>query len=263
MTYRTTFASPITVTDVSVQVVDKILLSDISFSLQTGRIYGLIGHNGSGKSTLIKLIAGEQKPSVGTVMLGEYSISQMNAKQLARHIAYLPQKLPLAPTFSVAELVMLGRYPHQTFLQRPSAIDHQVVADCIAKTHLSHKAEQIVATLSGGERARAWLSMCLAQQSQFLLLDEPLAALDVKYQVQVLRLIQNLAHEYGLGVLIIIHDLNLAAQFCDEFIALKQGKICHIGLVDHIMDERILTEIFDIDLHLMTHPITGQKMAVV
>lgn len=256
-------ATTITAQGVSVQVPDKTLLSDISFTLQTGKIYGLIGHNGSGKSTLIKLLAGEQKPSSGTVNFDGMPLYQIPAKQLARHIAYLPQKLPLAPTFSVDELVMLGRYPYQGFLQKPTDKDRQVVADCIDKVHLSAKKDQMVATLSGGERARAWLAMCLAQESRYLLLDEPLAALDVLYQVEVLKLIRSLVDNLGLGVVIIIHDLNLAAAFCDEFIALKQGKICHTGAVNDIMDADILADIFGIKLHLFKHPIHGRNMAVV
>lgn len=250
-------------TNVCVRISDKTLLHDINFTLQTGKVYGLIGHNGSGKSTLIKLLAGEQKPSTGSITLNNTPLHQMSTKTLARHIAYLPQKLPLAPTFTVEELVMLGRYPYQGFLQKPSQSDAQIVADCLNQTHLSHKKSQSVATLSGGERARAWLAMCLAQQSQYLLLDEPLAALDVLYQVEVLKLIRTLADTMNLGVVIIIHDLNLAAGFCDEFIALKHGKICHTGAVNDIMQTDVLEDIFGIKLHVVKHPIHARNMAVV
>lgn len=253
----------ITAHNISVHVAEHTLLSNISLTLQTGKIYGLIGHNGSGKSTLIKLLAGVEKPSAGVINFGDMSLSQIPPKILARHIAYLPQKLPLAPTFTVAELVMLGRYPHQGFLQKPSDKDRHLVAHCIDKVHLTDKAEQIVATLSGGERARAWLAMCLAQESKYLLLDEPLASLDVKYQIEMLKLISELVREMNLGVVIIIHDLNLATGFCDEFITLKDGKLCHTGTVSDIMQTHVLEEIFGIKLHVFGHPIDGRAMAVV
>lgn len=242
---------------------NKTLISDISVQIQTGKIYGLIGHNGSGKSTLIKALAGETKPSDGQVMVDGKSLLSMSANELAKILAYLPQKLPDATHFSVKELVMLGRYPHQAWLAKPSKADEQIVLQSMQLTGVAQFAEQMVATMSGGERARAWLAMCLAQQTRYLLLDEPLAALDVMYQVEVLRLLRELVAKTGLTVVIILHDINLAAQFCDELIALKQGKICHQGAVSELMTPSILQDIFGISFSLLTHPVTGQQVAVV
>lgn len=242
---------------------NKTLISDISVQIQTGKIYGLIGHNGSGKSTLIKALAGETKPSDGQVTIDDKSLSLMSANELAKLLAYLPQKLPDATHFSVKELVMLGRYPHQAWLAKPSKADEQIVLQSMQLTGVAQFAEQMVATMSGGERARAWLAMCLAQQTRYLLLDEPLAALDVMYQVEVLRLLRELVTKTGLTVVIILHDINLAAQFCDELIALKQGKICHQGVVGELMTPSILQDIFGISFSLLTHPVTGQQVAVV
>lgn len=242
---------------------NKTLISDISVQIQTGKIYGLIGHNGSGKSTLIKALAGETKPSDGQVTIDDKSLSSMSANELAKILAYLPQKLPDATHFSVKELVMLGRYPHQAWLAKPSKADEQIVLQSMQLTGVAQFAEQMVATMSGGERARAWLAMCLAQQTRYLLLDEPLAALDVMYQVEVLRLLRELVAKTGLTVVIILHDINLAAQFCDELIALKQGKIGHQGAVSELMTPSILQDIFGISFSLLTHPVTGQQVAVV
>lgn len=242
---------------------NKTLISGISAKIQTGKIYGLIGHNGSGKSTLIKALAGESKPSEGVVSIDGVSLSSMSAGQLAKSLAYLPQKLPDATHFSVQELVMLGRYPHQSWLARPSDEDWQIVKNAMQMTGVAQFAKQMVSTMSGGERARVWLAMCLAQQTKYLLLDEPLAALDVKYQIEVLRLLRKLVDENGLAVVIILHDINLAAQFCDELIALKQGEICRQGAVDDLMNQADLQAIFGISFELLTHPISGQKVAVV
>lgn len=244
----------------------KTLLHNISTKLEKGKIYALIGHNGSGKSTLIKALAGETTPTNGKIVLGEIgnkSIFDLSPKVLAQHIAYLPQKLPDASSFTVAELVILGRYPHQKWLQKPTPQDHAIVRDAMAMTQVTQYAEQSVATLSGGERARSWLAMCIGQDTPYLLLDEPLAPLDIVYQVEILRLIRELATQKNKAIVIIIHDINLASQFCDEFIALKKGELCHVGDVASTMQPHVLEQIFGINLHLLNHPVNGKKVAVV
>lgn len=253
----------LTIHSAGLTIQDKTLLDDISLSFDKGRLYGLIGHNGSGKSTLIKMLAGELKPSHGKLTYNDTSIDKIPTKQLARQLAYLPQNLPDANAFTVEELVLLGRYPWQKWLQKASDEDYEIAKKAMQQTQIITKANQTVSTLSGGERARAWLAMCLAQQTDYLLLDEPLASLDIVYQVEVLQLIKRLTHEENLGVIIILHDINLAAQFCDEIIALKKGRICHQGSVDETLTPEVLKDIFGIDLHVLNHPVEGYKIAVV
>lgn len=241
----------------------KTLIKNINLNFERGKLYGLIGHNGSGKSTLIKALAGENTPTQGQILIDNKPLASLSARKLARQLAYLPQKLPDATYFTVSELVMLGRYPHQRWLQSASMTDKKIVADAIEQTGVRQFYHQTVATLSGGERARAWLAMCLAQQTDYLLLDEPLAALDIVYQLDVLKLIRKLVDEQGLGVIIILHDINLTAQFCDEVVAMKQGEVCHQGDIATTMQTSVLHDIFGIDLHLLAHPTTGQTVAVV
>ena len=187
---------------------DRVLLDAVSFSLAPGQLYGVIGHHGAGKSTLIRLLGGELLPSSGAVLLDGAAVHAFSAKARARRIASLPQKLPDAADFLVRELVMLGRFPWQGWLQRPSPEGVAHVEAAMVQTDVARFAEQPVHTLSGGERQRAWL----AQQSEVLLLDEPLAALDIVYQVEVLQLVRRLIAERGLTVVMIIHDINLAAR---------------------------------------------------
>lgn len=248
---------------VSFRVGNKVLLHDISCSLPTGRLYGLIGHNGSGKSTLIRLLGGELAPSSGAVRLEDSTVHTLSARARARHIAYLPQHLPEAADFHVRELVMLGRFPWQGWLQKPTAQDMDLVAQAMAQTAVAQFADQPVNTLSGGERQRVWLAMCLAQQSAYLLLDEPLAALDIVYQVEVLQLIRRLVDGQGLTVVIIIHDINLAARFCDELIALKGGRLYRQAPVSELMQADALHELFGVHLHLLNHPDGQHRVAVV
>lgn len=248
---------------VSFRVGNKVLLHDISCSLPAGRLYGLIGHNGSGKSTLIRLLGGELAPSSGQIRLEGNSVHALSAKARARRMAYLPQHLPEAADFHVRELVMLGRFPWQGWLQKPSAEDAEVVAQAMRQTAVEPFADQPVNTLSGGERQRVWLAMCLAQQSAYLLLDEPLAALDIVYQIEILQLIRRLVDERGLTVVLIIHDINLAAQFCDELIALKGGRLYRQAPVADLMQADVLHELFGVRLHLLDHPDGQHRVAVV
>ncbi|HHW7507104.1 ABC transporter ATP-binding protein [Mannheimia haemolytica] len=238
------------------------LLSNISLNLSKGRLYGVIGHNGSGKSTLMRLLSGDITPTSGSILVDGLPLHQLSTKEAAKHIAYLPQRLPEAADFLVQELVALGRFPYQKWLQKPTEFDVQIVEQAMESTSVTQFAKQPVNSLSGGEKQRVWLAMCLAQQTPYLLLDEPLAALDIVYQVEVMQLIRKLVNEQGLTVIIIIHDINLASQFCDEIIALKQGELCIQGSVDEIMQEQKLLEIFGLKLHLFNHPAGLHKVAV-
>lgn len=242
---------------------NTVLLQDIHCQVPTNQLTALIGHNGSGKSTLIKALAGEMLPSSGSLILDDRPLSDYGSKDLAKKLAYLPQQLPDAASFTVSELVMLGRYPHQKWLQKPTKIDRDKVSEAMQLTQVAPFADRIMATLSGGERARVWLAMCLAQDTQYLLLDEPLAALDVRYQIEVMALIRKLVDTQGLGVIMIVHDINLAAQYSDRIIALKAGQICHDDTVKNIMQPLILKDIFNVDMQLLTHPVNGQPVAVV
>ncbi|MGO2506144.1 ABC transporter ATP-binding protein [Psychrobacter alimentarius] len=238
------------------------LLENISCELNSNELIALVGHNGSGKSTLIKALAGEMSVNGGSISLDERHIADYSNKELAQQMAYLPQQLPDAAGFTVRELVMLGRYPHQKWLQKPSQVDKDKVEQAMRTTQVEAFAERTTTTLSGGERARVWLAMCLAQDTRYLLLDEPLAALDMHYQLEVIQLIRRLVDEQGLSVIIIVHDINLAAQYADRVIALKNGRICHNGTIKSTMQPDILRSIFNVDMQLLSHPITGHPVAV-
>jgi len=252
----------LTINQVAWQQGNTPILEDISCDIAQGKLYALIGQNGSGKSSLIKLMAGEILPSHGDIRVDDTPLRQLGGKALGRKIAYLPQNLPATHAFTVEELVMLGRYPWQRWLSKPVQADRDIVEHSMHQTQIQHKATQTVASLSGGERARAWLAMALAQQTRYLLLDELLAPLDIIYQVEILRLLRQLAKERELGVVLIIHDINLSAQFCDDIIALKDGKLCHLGSVQDTMTQAVLESIFGVSLRLIDHPEHDYKVAI-
>lgn len=240
--------------DVSFRLGDRTLLHPLTLTLPAGRVCGLIGHNGSGKSTLLKLLARQQTPTSGHVRFGSRPLAHWDHRTLARKIAYLPQQPPAAEGMTVRELVALGRYPWHGALGRFSSSDADKVAQALELADVTGLAERAVDSLSGGERQRAWLAMLVAQDSECLLLDEPTSALDIAHQVEVLRLVRRLGEERGLGVVIVLHDINMAARFCDDMIALKGGRVAARGTPEQLMRPETLGAIYGIPMGTVSHP---------
>ncbi|MYL23537.1 ATP-binding cassette domain-containing protein [Vreelandella massiliensis] len=245
------------------QVADTPLLHATTTTFAPGQVCGLIGHNGSGKSTLLKLLARQQNASKGEVRFAERPVSDWGQREFARQVAYLPQHLPPTEHLTGRELVAMGRYPWHGLLGRHTAKDREAVERALALTHTEAMADRLVDTLSGGERQRVWLAMLLAQGSQFLLLDEPLAALDIAHQVDVLALIQRLTHELGLGVIIVLHDINMAARYCDRLVALHGGRLLADDTPARLMRRDTLKAIYGIDMRIVDHPTSRHPVAVV
>lgn len=240
----------------------RCLLHPLDLGFEEGRVHGLIGHNGSGKSTLLKLLARQQAASQGALHLDGTPLSAWGHRAFARQVAYLPQQLPAAEALTGRELVGFGRYPWHGLLGRHGHEDEAAIDRALALTHTEAFADRQVDTLSGGERQRVWLAMLLAQQSRFLLLDEPLAALDIAHQVEVLALIRRLCRELGLGVIIVLHDINMAARYCDRLVALHGGRLLAQGTPEEMMNSETLQAIYGIPMHVMPHP-TGEHAVAI
>ncbi|GHB07744.1 ATP-binding cassette domain-containing protein [Modicisalibacter luteus] len=238
----------------SFEVGGKCLLQPTSLSFAEAQVYGLIGHNGSGKSTLLKLLAQQQPASGGEIRLDGRALSAWGNREFARQVAYLPQHLPSAENLTGRELVGFGRYPWHGLLGRMTHEDRAQIERAIALTHTEAFADRLVDTLSGGERQRVWLAMLLAQGSRYLLLDEPLAALDIAHQVEVLALVRKLCRELGLSVIIVLHDVNMAARYCDRLIALHSGRVLAQGSPSEMMCDTTLEAIYGIPMRVMPHP---------
>ncbi|UEM02326.1 ATP-binding cassette domain-containing protein [Skermanella rosea] len=239
------------------------LLHPLDLTLAGRRIHGLIGPNGSGKSTLVKLLAGQQKPTRGTVRFAGRPVGDWAGRAFARKVAYLPQFTPAADGMTVRELVALGRFPWHGALGRVTAADRAAVEEAIARTGMAGLAGRLVDTLSGGERQRAWLAMMLAQDTECLLLDEPTSALDVAHQVEVLALVRRLSLERSLGVVVVLHDVNMAARYCDEILALGGGRLVARGSPAEIMRPEMLARIYGLPMGVLPHPATGQPIGYV
>lgn len=249
--------------DASFHIDDRAILSPTSLTFSPGKVTTLLGHNGCGKSTLMKLLSRQNAPSTGEVTLSGTPASQLTALEFAHRVAYLPQHPPLTDGVTVRELVSFGRYPWKGAFGRYGEEDNRLIDQAIDKVGLNSFANRFVATLSGGERQRAWVAMLLAQQSECILLDEPTSALDVAHQYELLALIRELNESIGLTVIMVLHDVNMAAKFSDHLIALHSGKVIAQGTPESMMTPETLLKIYGMELALFPHPATGQPISYV
>ncbi len=246
--------------DAAFAVAGRVLLQPLSARFDSG-VTGLIGHNGSGKSTLLKLLARQQAATAGSVYYGGRPVGSWRTRDFAREVAYLPQHLPAAVGMTCRELIALGRYPWHGALGRFGTEDSEAVAEAIALAGVERFTERPLDELSGGERQRVWIAMLLAQRARFLLLDEPTSALDVASQIDVLALVRRLSDSRGLGVVVVLHDVNMAARFCDELVALKGGRLVARGSPAEVVAPGPLRTIYGLDMQVMRHPINGAPVA--
>ncbi|MCV3764499.1 ATP-binding cassette domain-containing protein [Rhizobium sp. TRM95796] len=247
----------------SFKISDRQLLDDVSIDFKSGSVSALIGHNGSGKSTLLKLLARQIAPTGGDILFSGETVAAFGARRFAREVAYLPQDLTAAAGMTVGELAAAGRYPWHGALDRFTALDRAKVEEALDITHTAAMRDRLVETLSGGERQRAWIAMLMAQDSRCLLLDEPTSALDIAHQLELLALIRRLSREKSLSVIIVLHDVNMAARFTDDIHALKGGRLVASGPARAIMTDDTLRMIYGVDMTVMPHPALDIPLAYV
>ncbi|WP_323118647.1 ATP-binding cassette domain-containing protein [Burkholderia alba] len=246
---------------VTFSVGERTLLHPLTLNLPRQRVCGLIGHNGSGKSTLLKLLARQQAPTRGTLRFSGRALADWDNRAFARQVAYLPQQQPAANGMTVRELVALGRYPWHGALGRFTGVDGAKVDEALQLTDLARFADRAVDSLSGGERQRAWIAMLVAQDSECLLLDEPISALDIAHQIEVLDLVRGLSQQRGLGVVVVLHDVNMAARFCDDLIALKSGRLLASGTASELIEDDMLGAIYGVPMGTVPHPRGGTPIS--
>jgi iron complex transport system ATP-binding protein len=235
-------------------VAGRALVDSLTVAFPAGQVAALVGHNGSGKSTLLKMLARQIQPTSGSLRFGDGPIEAAGAREFARKVAYLPQDLSSANDMTVRELVACGRYPWHGALGRFTETDRAKVEEALALTHMDTLADRAVGTLSGGERQRAWIGMLVAQDSTCLLLDEPTSALDLAHQIEVLSLIHKLSASKGLSVVIVLHDINMAARFSDRIYALKGGRLIAEGAPSDLLTKETLETIYGIPMDVTAHP---------
>lgn len=220
------------------------VLQDIELRVPEGRITALIGANGSGKSTLLRAMAGLLRPKSGSVKLDDKPLGAWPRKQFARRLSFLPQEMVDPPEITVSELVAYGRHPHRGLLGRATAGDAEAIARAMTATGMTSFSDRMLATLSGGERRRAWITMALAVEARILLLDEPTTFLDIGHQFEVLELVQEINRDHGITVVLSLHDLNQAVRFSDNLVVVDRGTIVDQGAPATVLTERLLSQTF-------------------
>ncbi len=238
---------------VSVSLTGVDIVRDISIKVENKQFVGIIGPNGCGKSTLLKSIYKVIKPQKGTVFLGNKDVIRSSARIVSKDMGVVGQFNDLSFDFTVQEMVMMGRTPHKQLMEADNTQDYKIVADALARVNLTEYTDRSYLTLSGGEKQRVILARAIAQEPKFLVLDEPTNHLDIKYQIQILSVVKSL----NIGALAALHDLPMAAAYCDVLYVIKDGSIIASGSPKDILSKELIRQVYEIDCELYTNPITG------
>ncbi len=238
------------------------ILQNVSLDIPEGKITILVGPNGCGKSTLLKTIARVLQPESGEVLLGDRNVHKMPTKSVALEMALLAQG-PIAPEgLTVRELVAQGRFPHQSFLRQWTTEDARAVDDAMAATDIIQFADRPVSSLSGGQRQRCWIAMSLAQDTDIILLDEPTTFLDLKVQVDVMNLLTKTARDAHKTMVVVLHELNIAATYADKLVMMRDGEIVANGDVQEVFTAENLRSVFDLDANVIVDQQSGRPVCV-
>ncbi|SDY39097.1 ABC transporter ATP-binding protein [Pseudomonas sp. NFIX28] len=240
----------------------QVIIDGLDLQLPAGKVSVLIGSNGCGKSTLLKSLARLLKPQQGSVILNGEDIQRKSTAAVARELAILPQ-MPSAPEgITVRQLVALGRYPYQNWMQQWSAQDEAMVERALLQTGVQALAERPVDALSGGQRQRVWIAMTLAQDTEIVLLDEPTTFLDLAHQIEVLDLLRELNRQENKTIVMVLHDLNLACRYADHMVAVHQRTAFAQGQPAQILTEALVKQVFDLNCRIIEDPFFGTPLCI-
>ncbi|KRC85277.1 ABC transporter [Terrabacter sp. Root85] len=242
------------------------VVEHLDLDVPAGRITVVVGPNGCGKSTLLRGLARLLRPTEGSVHLASDGahddVWSLRPKGFARHVALLPQSPPVPEGITVVDLVGRGRHPHRKLVRRWSRADDEAVTRAMRATGTIELAERPVDELSGGQRQRVWIALTLAQETDVVLLDEPTTYLDLAHQVDVLDLLRDLNRSRGTTVVMVLHDLNLAARYADHVVALRDGRLVGSGAPADLVDEEFVAQVFGLRSRVITDPVTGSPLVV-
>ncbi|OFW04484.1 MAG: hypothetical protein A3I61_11285 [Acidobacteria bacterium RIFCSPLOWO2_02_FULL_68_18] len=237
-------------------------MRDVSLSIERGSLTGLLGPNGCGKTTLLKLMAGVLRPRTGTVLFDGRAIADIPRRELARHVAVVPQETHPAFDYSVLEMVLMGRHPHLGAFRLEGPDDLAIASDALTATGTAHLAGRSYMSLSGGEKQRVIIASALAQQPDVLLLDEPTASLDLAYQLEVAALLARLRGERGVTIVLATHDLNLAASLCHTLVLVREGRVLAQGATTEVLNSGMIRQLYDVEADVRFHHRSGHLTVV-
>ncbi|EXB46816.1 MULTISPECIES: ABC transporter ATP-binding protein [Acinetobacter] len=234
------------------------VVNDLSLNIAKGQFTAFIGPNGAGKSTVLSMMSRLIEADQGQVLLDGQDLQQMKSADIAKKLAILKQSNHTELRLSIEDLVAFGRFPYSQ--GRLTEQDHQVIDRCIAYMDLDALRHRQISELSGGQRQRAYIAMILAQDTDYILLDEPLNNLDMKHSSQIMRVLKDLAENHGKSIIVVIHDINFASVYADHIIAMKEGELLYQGHPQQLMDEHILQDIFD--FHIPIQQVQQHKLGL-
>ncbi|NLT11336.1 MAG: ABC transporter ATP-binding protein [Clostridiaceae bacterium] len=240
----------------------QLLLNHIDCRLEKGRFYGIIGPNGSGKTSLIRHLLALKSVQSGSIKIQGVPIESFSKKQLARHFAYVAQKIPANYAFTVFETVAMGLYARSRFFEAPSLQMLEQVHEAMIATETYRYKDLPFSVLSGGEAQRVLLARAIAQSAEWLFLDEPVSNLDVSHQVDMMEKLSSLCRNNGKTIVCVLHDINLAARYCDSILMMKEGRLRYCGSSNELLNPEQLRDIFDISFSQLTHPRTSDVIFV-
>ncbi|HHG8193393.1 ferric enterobactin transport ATP-binding protein FepC [Streptococcus pneumoniae] len=241
---------------------EKIILENINIKIPEEKISVIIGSNGCGKSTLIKTLSRLIKPLEGEVLLDNKSINSYKEKDLAKHIAILPQSPIIPESITVADLVSRGRFPYRKPFKSLGKDDLEIINRSMVKANVEDLANNLVEELSGGQRQRVWIALALAQDTSILFLDEPTTYLDISYQIELLDLLTDLNQKYKTTICMILHDINLTARYADYLFAIKEGKLVAEGKPEDILNDKLVKDIFNLEAKIIRDPISNSPLMI-
>jgi iron complex transport system ATP-binding protein len=233
----------------------RVVIDDLAFEVATGEFFIIIGPNGSGKTTLLKLLAGLLPLKTGHIHLLSKSLTEYTAKSLARKIAYVPQNVPVEFPFTVTQVVLMGRSPHLGMLGFEGDEDLRLAHEAMTTTDVANLADRRLDQLSGGEQQRVFIARAICQQPNILLLDEPTAALDLSHQARLMDLMEQLKTEQGVTIVMVSHDLNMAAMYADQLLLISRGRIARNGPPDQVIDYDLLEQVYGCKLVVDQSPL--------
>jgi iron complex transport system ATP-binding protein len=237
-------------------------LHDVSVSIRRGSLTGLLGPNGCGKTTLLKLMAGVLRPRSGTIALNDRAFDRISRRELAQHVAIVPQETHPAFDFSVLEMTLMGRHPHLGTFELEGPGDVAIARESLAATGTMHLASRSYMTLSGGEKQRVVIAGALTQMPDVLLLDEPTASLDLAYQLEVAALLVRLNRQRDVTMVLATHDLNMAASLCDSLVLLRSGRVLAQGPTRDVLTATLIRQLYDVEAEVRFHDGAGHLTVV-
>lgn len=241
---------------------ETLVVKGLNIEIPEHKITAIIGANGSGKSTLLKAITRIIPYNSGEVIIDGKKISTIDTRELAKKLSILPQTQEITEGLTVSELVSYGRFPHQSGLGRLKKEDYEAINWALEVTGTAKFKYRSLAALSGGQRQRVWIAMALAQETETIFLDEPTTYLDLAHQLEVLSLLADLNEKENRTIVMVLHDLNQAARFADNIIAMKDGKVVKAGTPEEVISQDVLKEIFNIDALIGKDPVTDKPMCI-